>query len=109
MDFAVTKLGDGTYQINATRIDKILAAEIMASISSKEFNTNPVTTSLPGSINPTLVKHIITLIKNDNKINSIKTVREMTSCGLKEAKDLVDWVNDEFSTIKPTWISNLGL
>ena len=48
--------------------------------------------------NEELLAVVVGHIQAGNKINAIRSLREMTQCGLKEGKDLVDEVDRAMST-----------
>ena len=53
---------------------------------------------------PTQMNDIVWFMRNNKKIPAIKLVRSIANCGLKEAKDLVDytdWSKFTFSVIVP--------
>lgn len=41
---------------------------------------------------------------NERKINWIKEFREQTGCGLKEAKDVADWVTNQLHGRRPSFL-----
>lgn len=52
--------------------------------------TSPKTTPRPPAELPTPNEEVRRLVREGNKIAAIKRYRELTGCGLKEAKDVVD-------------------